>query len=432
MEKLMQYLWANRLQLRPGMTTVDSTPIQVIDPGRLNADSGPDFFNAKIRIGDHTWAGNVEIHVKASDWHRHGHDTDPAYHSVILHVVGQSDTRITAPDGRVIPQLELPCDPAAVSRLALLKASAAVALPCTGVIDSMEPLYLSDWLAALTFERIYEKVDRAESLLALLDGDWEETAYIILARALGFNTNSDPFERLARATPLRVIRKHADDPLLLEATLMGQSGLLPETAAPGSHADRLAREYAFMARKFGLTPPAIQWKMARMRPANFPHRRIALLAQILSRTPSLMSAILSVTTFEQADSLFNRRLDGYWSRAYTFASGPEAEAPDHGRISTLSRSSVMSLIINVVVPLKFARALAHGQERLADEAIEMLQGIPAEDNRLTRAFAGTALSNDNAFISQALIQLRRRYCEASDCLRCRIGHRALKTATRPS
>ncbi len=426
----MHYLWANRLQLRPGMTTVDNQPIEIIDPGRLNTDSGPDFFNAKIRIGPETWAGNIEIHVRASDWHRHGHHNDRAYDTVILHVVGLSDTRITAPDGRVIPQLELPCDAATVERLSALRSAAPTeSLPCADTIAAMEPMYLSDWLSALAFERIYEKVDRVEAIRSRLNGDWEEAAYIILARALGFNTNSDPFERLARATPLRILRKHADDPLTLEAILMGQSGLLPADAPKDSYPAALRREYEFMARKFSLTPAPLQWKMSRMRPANFPHRRIALLARILNRTTSLMSRILTVRSYDDAASLFNQSMTGFWSRAYTFSTLPET-APASQIHSALSRSSVMSLIINVVVPLKVAWAAGHDSDRFADEAIEMLQTVSPEDNRLTRLFADTGIRHDSAFISQALIQLRRRYCEASDCLRCRIGHRSLKAVTR--
>lgn len=418
MEKVMQYLWAHRLQLRPGMTTVDALPLQVIDPGRLNTDSGPDFFNAKVKIGGQMWAGNVEIHVKASDWHRHDHGSDPAYQSVILHVVGQSDTRITASDGRLIPQIELPADTSLLSTLSTLKGASAVSLPCTQAINSMEPLYLIDWLSALAFERLYEKADRVQKLIGHLSGNREEAAYITLARALGFSTNSEPFERLARSTPLRIIRKHADNPIAIEAMLLGQAGLIPPDAAEG-YPLTIAREYEFMASKFSLQAPGIQWKMARMRPANFPHRRIALLAQILCHSGSILSDILSVRNFEDADALFNRRLSGFWSRAYTFS----AIGDDTGR--ALSRQSVMSLIINVVTPLKMVWGLTQDLPHIADEAIDMLHKIPPEDNRLTRQFAGTQIDNDCAFISQALIQLRRAYCETSDCLRCRIARHAL-------
>lgn len=420
----MQYLWANRMQLRPDMTDVDSNPIEIIDPGRLNADSGPDFFNAKIRMGGRVWAGNVEIHLRASDWHRHGHDDDPAYRSVILHVVGVSDTRITTPDGRTIPQLLLPAEPSAVEALGRLKASSVIGLPCAPALEGVPSLYLTDWISSLAFERLYDKADRIASLRVALGGDWESTAYVTLARALGFNTNSDPMERLARATPLNIIRKHSDDPLLIEALLLGQGGLIPAAAAPGSYAARIAREYSFLATKFSLSPPAIQWKMARMRPQNFPHRRIALLARLLCPGGAILSRILSISTFDEANAMFNRPLEGFWASAYTFAPAPEAEARVAG--ATLGRQSVMSLIINVVIPLKIAWGQAHGIDRYVDEAIDTLHAIPAEDNRLTRLFAGTPIANDSAFASQALIHLRRAYCERSECLRCRLSRHALR------
>lgn len=418
MEKLMQYLWANRLQLHPGMKTVDNRPLIVIDPGRLNVDSGPDFFNAKVRIDDQVWAGNVEIHVRASDWHRHGHDSDPAYHSVILHVVGISDTRISAPDGRLIPQIELPADARAITVLSSLKSASNLSLPCAATIDSINPLYVTDWLSSLSFERLYEKADRVIDLVNSLDGDWESAAYITLARALGFNTNSDPFERLARATPLNIIRKHADDPSIIEALLLGQAGLIPPSTG-NDYRDAVAREYSFLANKFSLQPPPLQWKMARMRPQSFPHRRIALLARILCRNTSLLSEILAVTDISATDAIFNCPLKGFWSHAYTFT------APTPASIQSLSRQSLMSIIINVVIPIKIAWGTQHDRHSLVTEAVDMLHNIPAEDNRLTRIFAATSIKNDNAFTSQALIQLRRAYCEKSDCLRCRFARHAL-------
>ncbi|MDE6085346.1 MAG: DUF2851 family protein, partial [Muribaculaceae bacterium] len=230
MEKLMQYLWQHKLQICPGMKTVDGKSLQVINPGRLNVDSGPDFFNAKVDIDGESWVGNVEIHVKASDWYRHHHDEDPAYDSVILHVVGHSDRDVVIERQarRVLPQVEIPCTPDYQARYAALTGTSRTALPCASVIKSLSTLAVADILGSLGMERLLEKVDRVNSLLEAYDGDWEEVAYIVLARAMGFSVNSDPFERLARSTPLKYIRKHSDDPLLVEAFLMGQAGLLNE------------------------------------------------------------------------------------------------------------------------------------------------------------------------------------------------------------
>ena len=422
----MQYLWQHKLQIRPGMRTIDGRSLQVIDPGRLNTDSGPDFFNAKIKIDGETWVVNIEIHVRASDWYRHGHDKDPAYDSVILHVVGVSDRYIQLRDGRRIPQLTLPCNPTFSERYtALIGASRAEALPCRETLSSIPSVKISDWLSAMGFERLQMKVDRVITQLHTVTGDWEEVAYITVARALGFSTNSDPFERLARSMPLRYIRKHADDLQLVEAMLMGQAGLLDQAPTGNLYAAKLIDEYRFMATKFQLRQPGIQWKMSRMRPANLPHRRIALLARIITAGNSILSNILSISTVDQAIKLFNRPLDGYWRHSFTFNDyvGQEINTP-----VALSRTSVESLIINVVAPLTYAWGQVRGDLNAMERATELLQQLPAEHNRLTIPFESSGVKITNALESQALIQVRRSYCESGKCLYCRIGHTMLSDA----
>ncbi|MBD5366099.1 MAG: DUF2851 family protein [Bacteroides sp.] len=426
MEKLMQYLWQHKLQIKPRMSTVDGKTLQVIDPGRLNTDSGPDFFNAKIKIDGQLWVGNVEIHVRASDWFKHGHDKDRAYDSVILHVVGVSDRGIRMPDGRQLPQLLLPCNPDFASQYThMVSSSASESIPCKKALGELDRLHVSDWLGTMGFERMQMKVDRILDLLDSLSGDWEEAAYITLARALGFNTNSEPFERLARSMPLRYLRKHADFPLIIEAMLLGQSGLLDTAPADNIYATRLINEYKFMAVKFELHRPDIQWKMSRMRPANLPHRRIALLAHLLTSRNSLLSNILAIETPEQASEFFNRPLDGYWRHAYTFncIKGDEATTP-----IALSRTSVITLMINVVAPLMYAWGQVSGDHRHMDRAVSLLESLPAEHNKYTLIFEHAGIDIKNALESQALIQVKRSYCDAGKCLYCRVGHRMLSHA----
>lgn len=419
----MQYLWQHKLQLRPGMKTVDGRSLQIIDPGRLNTDSGPDFFNAKIKINGEIWVGNIEIHVRATDWYRHGHDKDSVYDSVILHVVGVNDRNIIVRGGRMLPQVELPCNPEFVNRYNhLLSLTHSEMLPCKGTLGSIPSMYISDWIGALGHERLHMKVDRITEQLEKLAGDWEEVAYRTLARALGFNTNSEPFERLARSAPLRYMRKHSDDIMAIESILMGQAGFLESIPPNNPYAIRLADEYKFMVNKFMLVKPGIQWKMSRMRPANLPHRRIALLARIITRVPSLMSEILAVKSTEDAMTLFNRNLDGYWQYNYTFNSTPDVgiSAP-----VALSRTSVISLIINVVAPLTYAWGQVHGDFKATDRATYLLQEAPPEHNRLTMPFENAGVKIYNALESQALIQARKSYCDEGKCLFCRIGHKML-------
>ncbi|MCM1028765.1 MAG: DUF2851 family protein [Pseudoflavonifractor sp.] len=422
MEMLMQYAWEHRL-LPPGpFTTVDGLPLRIIDPGRRNHDAGPDFFNARIDIAGHHWAGNVEIHVKASDWHRHHHDGDPAYDSVILHVVESSDTRISRSDGQTIPQMVLPRRDDLEARYHALVDRADLDIPCASVIAAMEPIHRRSWLTALAFERLYAKEERFLALLSRLGGDYETATFVTVARGLGFSVNADPFERLALSVPLNVLGKHADSPLTIEAILFGQSGLLDEPAAMGEpYAQMLMKEYSFMIHKFGLkTPVSLGWKMSRMRPANFPHRRIAALAAMISGGFRMHSRILHAPSAEQARALFTPALSPYWQTRFTFG-GEQSSRPT----ASLSRASADIMVINVAVPVIHAYAVAHGDEALVERSVEILQSIPPERNHITEAFARAGLRPDCAFDSQAIIQLRKCYCLARRCLACRFGHYSL-------
>lgn len=418
----MQYVWQHRLWPCRQMLTVDGRVVQVIDQGRLNTDAGPDFFNAKVKIGGEMWAGDVEIHVRASDWHRHGHHNDRAYDSVILHVVGKDDTPVTRPDGRVIPQLCLECSPDFRTHYDRLVGAPAGMLPCAEEIKRIHPVHLHAWLDSLAYERIYAKEDRIRAYLDRLGGDWEAACYVALARALGFGINSEPFERLALSLPLSVAGKHSDSQLALDALLFGQAGFLDNLPEGDTYAAMLRSEYGFLAHKFGLRPPgSLGWKMARMRPQNFPHRRIAFLSAMLFGGFKLMSRIIAAHSAEEMLGLFSLELMGYWSNHFTFGSSAAAERSG----SVLSRSSMTSLAINVGVPMMRAYAAATDDTPLAERAMEMLHSLRAETNSVTAAFAACGLKCDDAFTSQALIQLRREYCDTRKCLYCRIGHRML-------
>ncbi|HRF68479.1 MAG TPA: DUF2851 family protein [Muribaculum sp.] len=421
MEKLMQYIWQHRLWPRVDMFTVDRRRVTVIDPGQLNANSGPDFFNAKIKIGDEMWAGDVEIHVKASDWHRHGHQDDPAYRSVILHVVGKDDTAITLNDGRVIPQMRMPCAPDFRHAYDSLVTKAGCGLPCADEIKSLDAIYLHSWLDSLAYERLYAKTDRISGHLSRMAGDWESVCYITLARALGFGVNGDPFEHLAMSLPLQFIGKHSDSQLSIEALLFGQAGFLDKAADDDPYITLLKNEYAFLSHKFSLKRTASPgWKMSRMRPANFPHRRIAFLASLLFGGFKLMSRIIDATSVDNVRALFNIELAGYWARHYSFNS-----LLDEPKATALGRNSVDILVINVVVPLLYAYAMNVDSRERADHAINMLHELKAESNSIVAMFASSGIECTDAFTSQALIQLRRQYCETRKCLYCRIGHRML-------
>lgn len=421
----MQYVWQHRLWPRTHLHTVDGRPIHVVDPGQLNRDAGPDFFNAKVVIDGNTWAGDVEIHVRASDWHRHGHDSDPAYDSVVLHVVDRNDTSIRRRNSpEVIPQLLMTCAHDFAQIYDSLTSCSSHTLPCADTIRQMAGIHLTNWLDSLAFERIYEKADRIEGLLNHFQGDWDSAAYVTLARNFGFGLNSEPFQRLALATPLPFIARHCDSLLSAEALLFGQSGLLQSAKTMDEYTQQLVREHAFMSKKFSLRPlESPGWKMMRMRPANFPHRRIATLAALLHHTTRLASQLIEINSLDQVRTLFDFPLTGYWENHYSFG------APSSSAARGIGTTLMQSIVINTVVPLQVARAQLYADDRLLQQAIDLLQSLPGEHNSITDMFSAVGVNAKDAMRSQSLIQLRRAYCEPRKCLYCRIGHRMLAQKT---
>ena len=406
------------------MVTNDGRRVRVIDPGLLNTDSGPDFFNAKVEIDGHTWVGNVEIHVRASDWRRHHHDTDPAYDSVVLHVVEKDDAPVYRSNGELIPQVALQISHRfneSYDRLV----NATVELPCAARLNEVPRLTVTEWIEALAFERLHSKVDRVRDLYDRYHGSWEDICYVMLARTLGFGINNDAFERLARATPLRLLHKHSDSILQVEALLFGQAGLLNGAYDDDAYYRQLTREYAFLANKFSLHPiEGTAWRLFRSRPQNFPFRRIALLAQFVHGGFNLMNDIVEASDTKALRKLFDIELSGYWTTHYSFGK----PSPSAGR--ALTGSSVDIVLINTVAPLYYARGEMTDDYSMTDRAIALLEDIRPERNSIVAMFQNAGIKCDDALTSQALIQLRRNYCEARKCIYCRLGHRLLATDAR--
>lgn len=416
----MQYVWQHRLWLSEDMVTVEGRKVQIIDPGRINTDAGPDFFNAKIRIDGEMWVGNVEIHVRASDWFRHQHDKDEAYDNVILHVVAKDDVPVFRSNGELIPQLSMPCSVQFSEQYNRLVGSAASELPCAKEIETLPAIYLTDMISTLGYERLYSKVERIENLLDRLSGNWSEVCYIMLARSLGFGVNSDAFERLALATPLKILEKHSDSLTAIEAMLFGQSGLIEKVPHDDGYVSTLKTEYDYYAHKFGLKQPmSLGWKMARMRPQNFPHRRIAVLASMIEGGFGYASKMMTAKNIDELKALFNVELSGYWSHRSSFNS------LNGGTPKGLSDRSIDILIINAVVPVVYAYGKLSGDDDACNRAVEILMSLKPERNSIVDLFTRAGIECKDAFTSQALIELRRQYCETRKCLYCRIGHRML-------
>lgn len=423
MEKLMQYVWQHRLVPLVNMVTVENEPIEIINPGMINHDSGPDFFNADIKINGQRWIGDIEIHVRASDWKRHGHQNDPAYDSVVLHIVEHDDVPVFRTNGERIPQMELKCAHDLHIHYNRLVAESPFDLTCAKQISSVPKIYLHDWLSALAYQRLQQKADAISQLAERMGNDWNSAAYVFFARSLGFGTNAEPFERLARSSPLPFLRRHSDNILAVEAILFGQAGFLNKNC-PDGYFQQLQREYEFYSKKFGLRKPeSLNWKMSRMRPQNFPFRRIAYLAAMIEREPFSPITYHPEDTLDDIREKLNHPLSGFWSQHYTFDSAPMPYP------ITMSRASLDIIIINAVIPLLYAWGTYASEEWMINQAIDYLHEMKPEDNKLVRTFTQHGILCPDAFTSQAIIQLRRNYCERRLCLACRFGHRILSHAS---
>ncbi|GHV49759.1 hypothetical protein FACS1894181_09410 [Bacteroidia bacterium] len=420
MERFLHYAWKNKLYAPGTLVTAGNIPISVIDAGIQNTDAGPDFFNAKIKIGETTWAGCVEIHEKASDWMRHHHDKDKAYDSVILHLVEQHDATVCRTNGEVIPQALFVIPPQVKWNIEWLLSRDA-SIPCLPRLREIDSITVSTWVGALLVERLERKTKDILLLLEQYNNDWNEVFYITLARAFGFGINSDAFERLAKSLPYHCILKQRYSHSQIEAMLFGQAGMLNEVLH-AHHYRFLQEEYKFFRQKYGLQPlDASLFKNMRTRPSNFPHLKIAQLASILVVHDTLFSRILAEEKPEEIKNLFRLPPSEYWETHYHFCDTQHAPVK-----KMIGDSALNVLFINAVVPILFAYGQKNKQTEYCERAMDLLESLPPEVNQIVIAFKNNGIPVKHAGDSQALIQLKREYCEKKKCLYCRIGFRLLK------
>ena len=420
MERLLHYVWKYKLYTATPLITTEGRPVQVIDPGMQNTDAGPDFFNAKIKIDGTLWVGSVEIHDKSSDWLLHHHDTDKAYDCVILHIIGFNDFQPVRTNGNPIPQMLLTVPENILRSIDWLLYREA-ALPCLDHITGIAPLHIACWMEALLSERLERKTHDIFLLLDAYQTDWNEVFYITLTRNFGFGVNNDAFERLAKSLPLRCIQKQRNSHSQIEAMLFGQAGMLEEEN--DDHYYRLLqREYDFLRHKFGLSPMEdFVFKNLRTRPVNFPYLKVAQLAALWVRYDTLFSAILEARSTGEIKKYFRIPPSGYWETHYHFRyASPRKE-------KTIGENALNILLINTVVPMLFAYGLHNKRPEYCERATRLLESIPPEKNTIVTTFYNAGITVRHAGHSQALIQLKREYCEKKKCLYCRIGFRMLKT-----
>ena len=419
MEQLLHYVWKHKIFPLKELKTTTGQQVEVIDTGLANTDAGPDFFNAKLKLDGVLWIGNIEIHERSSDWFKHGHHADAGYNSVILHIASEIDTEISRSNGERIPQIQLICPEAVRTNYKELLETDSYP-PCYRIIPSLPPFTAHSWMTALQMERFEQKATLLNERLKRCQGNWEDAFFITLARNFGFGLNGDAFETWAHRLPFRAVDKHRNDLFQIEAIFFGQAGILEESDGDGYYL-RLKKEYTYLQHKFGLIPmDASLWRFLRLRPANFPHIRIAQLACLYHRAYGLLSRIMETETLQGVRDILKGGTSEYWLTHYTFGGSSPS------RPKTLSNTSLDLLIINTVVTFLYAYGLHKGNRVLCARAGSFLEELKAENNYITRMWEQCGMKASNAADSQALIQLKKEYCDKKKCLYCRIGYEYLK------
>lgn len=418
MEELLHYVWKFRL-FQKDLISSDGQAIEVIDVGLHNTDEGPDFFNAKIKVGDKIWAGNIEIHKTSDDWVRHKHHTNKNYNSVILHIVEKVTCDIINEAGQHIMQCEIHY-PSEINDNYEFLLHSNTDIPCANHIGAMSSFHLNSWMNSLLIERLERKSNHIQNLLSRFNNSWEDVFYVLLSRNFGFGLNSDSFERLALSLPLKYIQKQGDNLVQIEALLFGQSGMLNKVVNNDDYFVLLQKEYEFLKNKYDLTPlDSYVFKNLRSRPTAFPQIRIAQLATLLYNTHGLFSKIISCGDLGRIRLMFHVNTSEYWQTHYSFGSKSERKS------KYLGDSSLDIVLINTVIPILFIYGKSINNEEFCERALSFLEQIKPEKNSITKQFSKLKMPLTNAADSQAMIQLRREYCELRKCLFCRIGHQVL-------
>ena len=419
MEQLLHYVWKHKIFPLKELKTTTGQQVEVIDTGLANTDAGPVFFNAKLKLDGVLWIGNIEIHERSSDWFKHGHHADAGYNSVILHIASEIDMEISRSNGERIPQIQLICPEAVRTNYKELLETDSYP-PCYRIIPSLPPFTAHSWMTALQMERFEQKATLLNERLKRCQGNWEDAFFITLARNFGFGLNGDAFETWAHRLPFRAVDKHRNDLFQIEAIFFGQAGILEDSDGDGYYL-RLKKEYTYLQHKFGLIPmDASLWRFLRLRPANFPHIRIAQLACLYHRAYGLLSRIMETETLQGVRDILKGGTSEYWLTHYTFGGSSPS------RPKTLSNTSLDLLIINTVVTFLYAYGLHKGNRVLCARAGSFLEELKAENNYITRMWEQCGMKASNAADSQALIQLKKEYCDKKKCLYCRIGYEYLK------
>ncbi|MFV0506357.1 MAG: DUF2851 family protein [Bacteroidales bacterium] len=418
-EELLQYIWQHGLFEQECLKTHKGETIQIISRGQRNQDSGPDFFNARIRIGDTTWAGNVEVHINSSDWNKHKHSGNVAYDNVILHVVLKHDEEIRPSTQKMIPSLELVPIQGIIERYEELQDSRQN-IACQNKLQSLKAFEVSVFISRLSIERLEDKTETIKQTYLECNKDWHQTFQQQLFTSFGLKANTLPFTMLSRTLPHNILSKHCDNLLQIEALLFGQAGFLEEDYIDGYH-KVLRDEYLFLRKKYNLNPmDKSVWKFMRMRPANFPTIRISQLAKLMHKRNNLISHTLNAKFIKEVEHILDTSATPYWEKHYSF--GKESEQ----KTKKLGSLTKRNILINTIIPFMFFYAKERSKPKIQEKALRFLEELPSEKNTIIEEWGRHGIKSKSAFDSQALIQLMNRYCKNRKCLQCQIGSKVLK------
>jgi len=424
-ERLLQFIWQFQYFNKSELTTSAGEIVQVIFPGHYNTNQGPDFSNAKIKIGNTTWAGNIELHLKTSDWERHNHHKDINYNNVILHVVWENNISQQRP----VPILELK---ERVSKILLQRygtlMDTAGFIACENSIHTIHDITWKSWKERLLAERLLRKAKTVEYYLQQSNYHWEESFWWLLARNFGIKVNADAFEEMAKSIPLTILAKHKNQIHQLESLLLGQAGLLgthDSNKVEEDYPRMLQKEFEFYKNKYKLRPCNNTVFFLHMRPGNFPTLRLAQLAMLVYESSHLFSKIKEAASVTEIKKWFDVTANDYWHYHYRFGENSSFKK------KKLGTAMIDNIIINTIAPMLFAYGNYHNEEKYKQKALQWLEETSAESNSITKGFQQLKIENKNAFDSQALIELKNEYCDKKKCLDCAVGNAILKSYPHP-
>ena len=420
-EKLLQFIWQFQYFNKENLTTTAGEVIQIIHPGQINNDQGPDFKEARIKINKTLWVGNVELHINSSDWNLHHHSADDNYKNIVLHVVWQHDKEITDKNKTILQTLELQ---PRVSKILLNKYEGLMSytgfIPCQNQINTVKDITLLGWKHRLLVERLQNKSGKIFEYLKENKNHWEETFWWAIARNFGVKLNSDSLEKIAKSIKVNILAKHKNQLIQIEALLLGQAGLLNRKFKE-QYPLLLQKEYSFLQKKYNLKQPGVQLLSHRMRPANFPTLRLAQLAMLIHQSLHLFSKIIDQEDINTVKKLLNVTPNDYWHYHYVLDEQTEFKKKN------LGNQMINNILINTIIPLIFSYGLYHDEDKYKDKAIRWLEEIKAENNAITRGFESIGLPNRSSFDSQSFIQLKNEYCNYKRCLDCAVGNSLIKS-----